>query len=236
MAVFTIPFNYDETVDRFTVPICISDTDEQGNSVHFGWIERGVAPVADKLVQLAGRMLHDKWRASEITEPVVHRISREFGADLGDEPSVRVFHRAQWYAEDLRVGGRRARRKTDVELFIHTFEALEDQFDLANSVAAQNTLNRLMDQLTELGLDDVREMVPMMLMECDAHEFRQRFKKSRNAVTQQFYRGMRKKRPQRSDRGAMLQAPSRNGSNRRKSPGGTLSCESIGHRRATSRC
>lgn len=192
MAVFTIPFNYDEAVDRITVPICISDTDDEGNLVHFGWIERGVAPVADKLVQLAGRMLHDEWRASEITEPVVHKLSREFGANLGDEPSTRVLKRAHWYAEDLRLGGRRARRRTDVELFVQTTEALEDQFDLANSVAAQNTLDRLMEQLTELGMEDVRAMIPMMLMECDSHEYQHRFKKSRNAVTQQFYRGMRK--------------------------------------------
>ena len=192
MPVFTIPSNYDESVDRVTVPICISDTDADGNLVHIGWIERGVAPVAEKLVQLAGRMLHDKWRASEITEPVVHKLSREFGADLGIEPSIRVLKRAHWYAEDLRVGGRRARRKTDVELFAKTVEALEDQFDLAASVANRDTLDRLLEQLTEFGMEDVRAMVPMMLMECDSQEYKHRFKKSRNAVTQQFYRGMRK--------------------------------------------
>jgi hypothetical protein len=49
MAVFTIPFNYDEAVDRGTIPVCISDTDDEGNPVHFGWIERGVVPVANKL-------------------------------------------------------------------------------------------------------------------------------------------------------------------------------------------
>lgn len=176
MAVFTIPFNYDERVDRITVPICISDTDDEGNSVHFGWIERGVAPVADKLVQLAGRLLHDKWRASEITEPVVHKLSRDFGGNLGDEPSIRVLKRAHWHAEDLRVGGRRARRKTDVELFVKSIEALEDQFNLANSITAQDTLDRLIKQLTELGMDEVRAMIPMMLMECDAQDFQKRLR------------------------------------------------------------
>jgi len=192
MAVVTIPFNYDETVDHTTVPICISDTDAEGNRVHFGWIERGVVPVAANLVQLAARVLHDKWRASEITEPVVHKLSREFGPDLGDEPSVRVLKGAHWYAEDLRVGGRRARRRTEVELFLRTVEAVEDQFNLESLIAAQNTLDRLVHKLTELGMEDVRAMVPMMLLECDAHEYQHRFKKSRNAVTQQFYRGMRK--------------------------------------------
>jgi len=192
MAVFTIPSNYDEAVDCSTIPIVISDTDDEGNPVYFGWIERGVVPVADKLLQLAGRMLHDPWRASEITEPVVHKLSRDFGPDLGVEPTDRVLKRAHWYAEDLRVGGRRARRKTEVELFYRTMEAVEDHFDLENMVAAQDTLDRLVDQLTELGMEDVRAMVPMILLECDAEEYQQRFKKSRNAVTKQFYRGMRK--------------------------------------------
>ena len=192
MAVFTIPSNYDETVGCGTIPIVISDTDDEGNPVYFGWIERGVVPVADKLLQLAGRMLHDPWRASEITEPVVHKLSRDFGPDLGVEPTDRVLKRAHWYAEDLRVGGRRARRKTEVELFYRTMEAVEDHFDLENMVAAQDTLDRLVDQLTELGMEDVRAMVPMILLECDADEYQRQFKKSRNAVTKQFYRGMRK--------------------------------------------
>jgi hypothetical protein len=43
-----------------------------------------------------------------------------------------------------------------------------------------------------MGLDDVRDMVPMMLLDCDAEEFRARFGKSRNTISQRFYRGMRK--------------------------------------------
>lgn len=192
MAVFTIPNSYDASVDRITVPICINDTDDEGNAVHFGWIERGVVPIANKLVELAGRMLLDEWRASEIAEPVVHKLSREFGPDLGVDPTTRVLKRAHWYAEDLRVGGRRVRRKTDVELFVQSIEALEDQFDLVNSVAAKDALDRVKEQLTNLGLHEVRLMIPMMLAECDAQDYRDRFKKSRNAVTKQFYRGMRK--------------------------------------------
>jgi hypothetical protein len=71
-------------------------------------------------------------------------------------------------------------------------EAVEDQFNLENLIAAQDMLDRLVDKLTELGMEDVRAMVPMMLLECDADEYRHRFKKSRNTVTQQFYRGVRK--------------------------------------------
>jgi hypothetical protein len=193
MAVFiTIPSNYDETIDKVTVPICIRTKDDRGNLVHHGWIERGVVPVAEKLVELAGRLLHDKWRASEITEPVVHRLSLDCGSNLGDEPSLRVLKGAHWLAEDLRVGGRRARRKADVELFFQTMEAMEDQFDLEKQVATQRTLDRLADQLSKMGMDYVREILPMMMLECDADEYRRRFDKSRNTVSQQFYRSMRK--------------------------------------------
>ena len=193
MAVFiTIPSNYDETIDKVTVPICIRTKDDRGNLVHHGWIERGVVPVAEKLVELAGRLLHDKWRASEITEPVVHRLSLDCGSNLGDEPSLRVLKGAHWLAEDLRVGGRRARRKADVELFFQTMEAMEDRFDLEKQVATQRTLDRLADQLSKMGMDYVREILPMMMLECDADEYRQRFDKSRNTVSQQFYRSMRK--------------------------------------------
>jgi hypothetical protein len=191
MAVFTIPFDYNET-DKTTVPICVRDTDDFGNSVHFEWIEQGVVPVAHKLVKLAARVLHDGWRASEIVEPVVFKLSLEHGANVGYEPSARVYSRAEWFARDLKVGGRRARRKTEVELFVKTMESVEDEFDFLRSLTAKDTLDRLLEQLTELGMDDVRAMVPMILMECDAREFQHRFKKSRNAVSQQFFRGMRK--------------------------------------------
>jgi deoxyribodipyrimidine photolyase-like uncharacterized protein len=111
---------------------------------------------------------------------------------LGDEPSLRILKRAHWYAEDLRVGGRRARRKTEVELFTAKLETLQDQFDLASRLEAQDTLDRLMKELDRQGLHDVREMVPMMLRDCTAHEFEVRFGKSRNTISQRFYRGMRR--------------------------------------------
>jgi len=191
MAVFTIPFDYDET-DKTTVPICVRDTDDLGNLVHFEWIEQGVAPIAKKLVKLASRVLHDGWRASEIVEPVVFKLSLDHGANVGDKPSALVYSKAKWFAEDVKVGGRRVRRKTEVELFVKTMESVEDQFDFLQSLMAKDTLDRLLHRLTELGMDDVRAMVPMILMECDAHEFQRRFKKSRNAVSQQFFRGMRR--------------------------------------------
>ena len=68
MAVITIPFNYSEITHPQIVPICITDTDVNGNPVRAEWIEKGVVPVADRLVSIAGRVLSDKYRASEIAE------------------------------------------------------------------------------------------------------------------------------------------------------------------------
>lgn len=192
MAVITIPFDFDEKTANPIVPICISDTDCEGNRIHHGWFERGVVPVADPLRKVAHRVLKDKWRVSEITEKAVHSLWRTHGENFGDEPSLRVLKRAHWYAEDLRVGGRRVRRKTEVELFTATLEALQDQFNLAADFETKDTLDRLVNQLEMLGLETVREMVPMMLRDCDADEFTTRFGKSRNTISQQFYRGMRK--------------------------------------------
>jgi deoxyribodipyrimidine photolyase-like uncharacterized protein len=184
--------DYNEESNFSVVPICIGEIDPEGNPIHRAWVEQGVVPIADPLRKIATRVLSDVWRVSEITERAVHSLSRKHHGDLGDEPSLRVLKRAHWYAEDLRAGGRRARRKTEVELFTAKLETLQDQFDLISDLEAKETLDRLMQELDRQGLHDIREMVPMMLRDCDANEFVRRFGKSRNTLSQRFYRGMRR--------------------------------------------
>ena len=192
MEIIIVPFDYKEELNSSVVPICIGDIDSEGNPIYREWVERGVVPVADPLRKMGHRVLNDVWRVSELTERAVHSLSRKYGGNLGDDPSLRVLKRAHWYAEDLRAGGRRARRKTEVELFTAKLETLQDQFDLVSDMVAKDTLDRLMEELKRQGLHDIREMVPMMLRDCDAHEFVSRFRKSRNTLSQRFYRGMRK--------------------------------------------
>ena len=192
MAVFTVPFDYDEKQHSGIVPIAIRAVHENGAAIPFAWIENGVVPVADQLRKVAHRVLSDVWRASEITDHAVHSLVRRNGDNLGEAPELRVLKCAHWYAEDLRVGGRRARRKMDVELFSSTLDSLQDHADMAQSLEAKDTLDRLLEQLDRMGMDDVRAMVPMMLLDCDAEEFRVKFGKSRNTISQRFYRGMRK--------------------------------------------
>ena len=192
MAVVTIPFDFDEDTADAIIPICISDTDCEGSLIHPDWFEHGVVPVADPLRRIAARVLNDQWRVSEIAENAVHSLWRTSRGNLGSDPSLRVLKRAHWHAEDLRVGGRRARRKTEVELFADTLHSLQDQFDFVAALEAKDTLDRILMELDRLGLEDVREMVPMMLRDCPAHEFTDRFGALRNTITQQFYRGIRR--------------------------------------------
>ena len=192
MEVIIVPFDYKEESNFSVVPICIGEIDSDGNPIYREWVDRGVVPVADQLRKISKRVLNDVWRVSELTERSVHSLSRKHGGDLGDDPTLRVLKLAHWYAEDLRVGGRRVRRKTEVELLATKLETLQDQFDLVSDLAAKNTLDRLMEELERQGLHDIREMVPMMLRGCDAREFVSRFQKSRNTISQRFYRGMRR--------------------------------------------
>jgi len=190
--VVTIPFDYDEKSAESIVPICINDIDSDGNRISPKLIEFGVVPVADPLRTIAQRVLKDVWRVSEITDLALHSYWRKHRNNFGEQPSLRILKRAHWFAEDLRVGSRRARRKADVELFETTLDSLCDQFDLVAHYEARDTLDRLLEELERLGMHDVRAMVPMMLRDCEAKDFIARFGQSRNTISQKFYRGMRK--------------------------------------------
>jgi hypothetical protein len=192
MAVITIPFNYNEITHPQTIPICIADTDSKGNPVHRVWIEQGVVPVVDRLLHIAQRLLSDKYRASEITEYAVHSLSRIHGDNIGEYPTVKVLNRARLYAVDQRAGGRRARRKLDLELFVETLDLLEDQFDLAAFCESKVMLDKIVEQLDPLGLDRVKETLPWMLLNTDGSELTSLFGQKRNTITTRFYRGMRK--------------------------------------------
>lgn len=192
MAVITIPFGYSEITHPETIPICIADTDSAGRPVHRGWIEHGVVPVVDGLARIADRLLSDKYRASEITEYAVHSLSRTHGDNIGERPAVNVLNRARLHAVDLRAGGRRARRKLDVELFVETLDSLQDQYDLAAALEAKEMLDKIVEQLDLLGLERVKELLPLMLRNAEGHELTTQFGQTRNTITTRFYRGMRK--------------------------------------------
>jgi hypothetical protein len=190
--VITIPFDYDERSAESIVPICINEIDSEGNHISPELIGVGVVPVADPLRKIAARVLHDVWRASEITDFALHSYWRKHRNNFGEHSRFSILRRAQRFAEDSRVGGRRARRRTDVELFETTIDSLQDQFDLAAHYEATDTLDQLLDQLERLGMYEIRAMVPMILRGCSTEDLVPRFGPSRNTISQRFYRGMRK--------------------------------------------
>src|SRR5690242_19548514 len=153
MSVITVPFDYNEITHPDVVPICIADSDDEGRPVHLGWVEHGVVPVTGSLIKTSERLLSDRFRASEIAEYAVHSLSRIYGANLGDHPTVRVLNSARLRAVDLRAGGRRLRRKLDVDLFAETLDALQDQYVFAAALEAKDTVDKIVAQLDILGLD-----------------------------------------------------------------------------------
>lgn len=192
MGFIVFPFDYDERKYPSVVPICVRDTDDAGRRIHTAWFDQGVPPVAEKLLDIADRLLGDRHRGSEITEYAVHSLSRTQGGNLGVTPSHRVLKRAHCRAEDLRVGGRRVRRTADVELFDETLDALQEQYDFVAHLEATNTLDRLVEQLRRMGHQEkIMEMVPMMLRECEGRELKSLYGQRRNTVTKQFFRKMR---------------------------------------------
>ena len=192
MDVIIVPLDYNEESSSSIVPICIKDADPDGNPIHRGWVEHGVVPVADPLRKIADHVLNDVWRVSEITERAVHALSRKYRGNLGNEPSRRVLSHARWFAADLQVGGRRARRGTEVDLFEARLETLPQQYDLIPDLLARDTVNRLMEALDVEGSHDIREMASMLMWGCAASEFENRFHRSRNTLSQRFYRGVRR--------------------------------------------
>ena len=188
----TIPKDYSEKSRISIVPICIDDVDCNGCAIDARWIEVGVAPVADQLRSIAKKVLADVWRVSEITDHAVHSVWKKHSENFSEETSLRIVKHARWRAEDLRVGGRRARRKLDVELFTTTVECLQEHFDLAVELENRDTIDRLTEEVKRQGMDDVLEMIPMMLRDADAAEMIRRFGKSRNTLSQRFYRKVRK--------------------------------------------
>jgi hypothetical protein len=113
-------------------------------------------------------------------------------ATISDLETYRQPRPDRLHAEDLRVGGRRARRKYDVELFVETLDSLEDQYDLLADLEAKQMVDVLVAHLDVLALDKVKELVPWMLRNAEGQELSSEFGQKRNTITTQFYRGMRK--------------------------------------------
>jgi len=157
MAIVTIPFDYDPVNhDGALVPIFLSDTDERGKRIHFGWID-AVIPIHARLTSLARRVLGDPWRASEVTELSVHHLSHKYGTQLGPDPSRRVYATARRKAHGLEDPGARMHLGKNIAL-----DGMADYYrdaiasvrtDMERKIDRGRSMERFEAKLLELGTD-----------------------------------------------------------------------------------
>jgi DNA-directed RNA polymerase specialized sigma24 family protein len=190
MPFITFPKHWDET-QKHIIPICINDSDSEGGLISSGWIE-AVASEADRLRGLARTFLSDVWRASELADESVQALWRVHRDDYGTDPGKRLYVHARWRAMDKRSGGRRARQGFDLELMESLARNLTDRSDWAADYERRQFVDVLKARMDALGLAEEREMVELWLFESTAKELTDRFNKSRNAISKQMWRAVRK--------------------------------------------
>ena len=188
MGLVTIPFDFDESRDLpLVVPICIEDTDRHGHLINPGWL-RAVVPIAEPLRRLAHRVIGDRWLVSELTEGSVHAQWYEHGDDLGRNPSGRIYAHAKWRAQDLKAGGRNARRGVDVELL----DSVRARLRAAENVHDEAEFREIITSLEELfaakGVPHVCEMLDMWLYGHKWEEIAEQVGKKPKAATKDFWR------------------------------------------------
>ena len=208
MAVVTIPFDYDELDDpNSVVPICIEDTDRQGRKIAWGWFA-AVVPIASRLRGLAQRRLDDEWRVSELAETSVHDIWYRHLNDFGLWPSARIWRHAKWKAEDLRVGGWRARQGIDKPLpddeqALSSLVRYADpkalarlvpgrDWDFSNEIERTEFFAELVRRMKLRGDIQAGEILDMLAHGMERAEVNAYFQKKPNTLTQNFHRAIRR--------------------------------------------
>jgi DNA-directed RNA polymerase specialized sigma24 family protein len=140
MPIITIPFDYDpQRHGESLVPIYLTDTDESGEQICFGWIE-AVVPIQDRLKALSRRVLGDVWRVSELTELTVHHLWRQYKDNLGTHPSQRVYSTARRKAYGLEDPG--ARAHLGLNLSLDALEEYRKEAIVGNQINTESTLSR----------------------------------------------------------------------------------------------
>lgn len=192
MGIVTIPFDFDKTSDRLgVIPICIEDTDRYGRAINPGWF-RAVVPIADPLRRLARKVLGDPWLVSELAEGSVHAQWYEHGDDLGRNPSGRIYAHAKWRAQDLRAGGRNARRGIEVELLDSMLASLRATGDISRSAEFEEIATALVQHFTKRGVPHVSEMMDLWLSGWTWPEIADRIGKDPKAASKDFWRWFRR--------------------------------------------
>jgi len=208
MAVVTIPFDYEQLDDpNSVVPICIEDTDRHGRKIAWGWFT-AVVPIASRLRGLAQRRLDDEWRVSELAETTVHDIWYRHLNDFGLWPSARIWRHAKWKAEDLRVGGWRARQGIDKPLpddeqALSSLVRYADpkalarlvpgrDWDFSDEIERTEFFAELVQRMKLRGDIQAGEILDMLAHGMERAEVNAYFQKKPNTLTQNFHRAIRR--------------------------------------------
>ena len=188
--VVVIPSNYAE---EGVVPICIRTIDDEGRPVYRGWIE-AVRPVADSLRGFARRVIKNIHQVSELADGTVHTLSGKYGNRLGRSPSMQIYVHAKYLAQDLAVGGRRARVGRDVELTDSLVKHVAYQPNFDKAFEDREFLERLKEQLMLLGKTDELKMLNLYLTGAE-HKIPEVFgvkgnSTARNTLSHRFWRSI----------------------------------------------
>lgn len=195
MAIITIPFDYDPQRDgESVIPIYLNDTDDNGETIFFGWIEV-VARLQDKLRALARRILGDVWRVSELTDLTVHRIWRKYRSNLGSNPGFRVYVTARRIAHSLEDPGARAHLSRNVSLDAlddYRKFAVGDANEVERAYCTHLDLQRFEARLKQLGKKNELDLYRMLKAGYSWYEIGERMGERSNTVYRRFRRLLRR--------------------------------------------
>lgn len=180
---------------RGVVPICISDTDDEGRRVVQGWIA-AVNPIADPLRRMSASVTGDVRNVSQVTEEAVHSLSALRGLELGTDPSKQVYSSATWRARLLKHGGRRQLKRLDVEFRDLYIDCVQTRPEFVAALERQNLIERLTRKALDMEREDLAIMIDLYLSEAE-DQIPTVFgvspnSRERNTLTKKLYRGLRK--------------------------------------------
>lgn len=172
----------------------MNDTDENGETICFGWIE-AVVPIQEKLRTLSRRVLGDVWRVSEVTDIAIHQFWRQYREGPGCHPSFRVYRTAKRAAHILEDPG--GREHLARNLLLDALEGyrrdalIADTVDTERGYQANLDIGWLEKKVREMGRKSELDAYRMLRAGYDWHEISQRIGESPNTLHLRFQRLVR---------------------------------------------
>lgn len=203
MGVVIFPEDWDRLPDsqrRAIEPICIADVDRDGKPIARVWFDEGVAPIQDRLRQLARYKLGDVRRVSELAEISVHKLWARHGPNAGTRPHAQVLSRAWWEARDLAAGNSQWRIRHTVPLAMGSLErdvynnGLPDHTDYAAAYERTLLVKMIEAKIDEEQRDDIRIIFKLLRQGYSWQEIGVRLQDPKvEAIKKRFWRWIRQR-------------------------------------------